>query len=126
MIEKYRINDIEFRATKSFVDNTVYYYEIVKWYDNPWYKKENDFEKRGDRYVHKEYNFFGVEEKTFRIKECCYTLAIFRNRDGEMEPDLTTVGDRVAKLEDNEIMDFFTIMRYGFDKIISENREKED
>jgi hypothetical protein len=125
MIENLRKNNIEFRTAHNFITEEPYY-EIVKWENNPWYENYDDFELTElGRYHHKHLNYY-ISESLFHRKETCYTLATFYNREDEIEPDLKTVSDRPFRLSDEDTKDFMEVARYGFDKIIEENRKKYD
>ena len=125
MVENLRKNNIEFRSTNNFITEEPYY-EIVKWEKNPWYENYDEFEVTPlGRYHHKKLDYY-VSESLFHREETCYTLAIFYNREDEIEPDLKTVSDRPFRISDDELKDFVEVARYGFDKIIEENREKRD
>ena len=124
LIKPYRVNNIEFRPSVS-ITTQLPYYEIVKWGENTFYGKENEFEKTElGGFRHKEFGY-SVSENIFKIKEMCYTLAFFVNMD-EMEPDLRTVGKRPFELDAKEWLDFLTVMNYGFDKIKEKYLEKYD
>jgi len=120
LIKPYRVNNIEFRPSVNLISQEPYY-EIVKWYDNTFYGKDDEFEKIGGRLVHKEYRY-GISENLLKMKETCFTLAVFEDTNSE-EPDIRSVGKRPFELDPKENVDFLTVMNYGFDEITKKHLE---
>lgn len=103
---------LELRKTKSILNDKREYYEIVAWYPNPDYGKEEEYDNIGnERYRSKKYPNVTYHGKScFTLKETCYTLCYWNN-DGELK----TVGSRI--LDDD--VDWYTLkelLKKGFDR----------
>lgn len=119
-IQKLRIGNIEFRKA-TYLGTEVEFpsYEIVFYYDNPRYGRENEFIKEGDYYIKKNPYEIKCHKSCFEHKECCYSLAFF-NRDTEGYYELTFIGNRPLKLNKKELDDFMKVIRYG-DKVLNKH-----
>jgi hypothetical protein len=113
-----RINNIEFKkyiSTKR--DKSLY--EIVKWYPNIHFGKEEEYKKDG--YV----DSFGGEflrkdgheiHKSFFINpESCYVIAFIEK--GKESWELRSVGERVVTLAPEELEDFNEVYKIGQTKL---------
>jgi hypothetical protein len=117
---KIRINNIECReysATK--VDKL--FYEIVKWDDNGYYGKEEEYLANGyednfdSGFLTK--NGHSIQKTFFTTKECCYTVATLELNYGEPDVNLKSVGSRLLDLKGSEIKDFFKVYELANKKI---------
>ena len=99
------------------------YFEILRWYANPHYGKEQEYRDSG--YV----DSFGGDflqsptgssiQKTFFIKpESCYMIASWGNMDhDEKTPDLKFVGSRPLEIDEEEWSTFLRIAKAGQSEI---------
>ena len=108
-----RIGNIEFRLTQTIGEPPRDYVEIVKWYPNKYYKRENEFEKEGEWYIHRD--SFGyryrMHENCFTNPESCYTIATL---DIKEEPDVISVGLRPFDLEPDEEADYKEVVKQAY------------
>lgn len=119
---KIRINDIECRAIKS----KHYDYEMVKWYENPYYGKEQEYIDNG--YEKVEYpggwglrsDHTTVNESCFKNPESCYVVAFLIINKGEPDVDMQTVGSRLLELSSEERQTFFEVYKLANDKILKD------
>lgn len=118
MKNKIRINNIEFRKyTTTKIKKK--FYEIIKWQDNPYYGKEQEYLNRG--YIESfggDYLTDGIKsisKSTFNIEESAYVIA-FVERDSESWY-LKTVGNRMLELNNDELNDFIQVYRNGNKKL---------
>lgn len=83
---------IELRKTKAVFGDNREYYEIVAWYPNPDYNKQDEYIfLGGDVYCSKEYpNWVVHGNSCFTMKELCYTLCYW-DKSGELK----IVGSRI-------------------------------
>lgn len=122
LIKPYRINNIEFRPTVGIFKQETYY-EIVKWCENTFYGKDDEYEKtQFGNLRHKEYGYF-ISESCLKNKETCFTLATFENTNEE-EPNLRSVGKRPFELTAKEHNDFISVVHYGFDEMKKKYNER--
>lgn len=108
---KQRIGTIGYRISQTISDMPKTYIDIVKWYPNPYYKKEAYYEKTEEgNYVDRTYNTpVYISPGCFINAENCYSLAIIDLSD---EPNVRSVGLRPWELEPQE--------REWYDKIVKE------
>ena len=114
---KIRINNLEFRECSSlFKDNL---YEIIKWYPNNYFGKEEELRKEG--YTD---NFEGwgitkdnhtISKAFFNSPESCYVIAFIEK--GKESWELRSVGERMLELTPEEQQDFFTVYTLGQAKL---------
>lgn len=102
-----RKNNIECIKCKP---NNPYHFEIVKWYKNPYYGKEADYDldNWGD---YRPKNTVGVHinKNCFKNPEVCYTVAhLIKTKEGF---DLKTVGNRILDLDAEDFQDFWAIYK---------------
>ena len=83
---------LELRKTKAVFGDNREYYEIVTWYPNPDYNKQDEFiPLGGDVYRSKEYPNWVVHcNSCFTMKELCYTICYW-DKNGELK----IVGSRI-------------------------------
>lgn len=102
-MKRKRIGDIELRC----VDET---WQIVRWYPNPLYGKEDDFLKIDDEY----YQYKGtdncyVHKFGFKNPENCYVIAFIEG--SEDEPDIRSVGMRAFELNEEDEKNFKQLLK---------------
>lgn len=101
-----RIGNIEYRDKNNK--------EIVYWYPNPYYGRENDYNWTDDgQFAYKEDIRCRVHKSCFENNESCYVLAFVReNKDDE--PDIQSVGSRVVRLDENDLRDYIEVVKKIF------------
>jgi hypothetical protein len=118
MKNKIRINNIEFRkTTNTNVKKTSY--QIVKYQNNPYYNKEQEYLNRG--YIETSDGYYltdgirSISKLIFNTEETCYVIA-FIERDSESWY-LKTIGNRLLELNNDELNDFMQVYRNGNKKL---------
>ena len=102
-----RIGNIELRC----VNET---WEIVRWYPNLYYQRENEFIKVDDeRYRYKDKDNFYVHKSCFKNPEACYVIAFIEG--SEDEPDIRAIGIRPWMLDEKDEQDFKQLLKLNFD-----------
>lgn len=83
---------LELRKTRTVLGDNKEYYEIVAWYSNPDYNKQDEYiPLGGDVYRSKEYpNWVVHGNSCFTMKELCYTICYW-DKSGELK----IVGSRI-------------------------------
>ena len=112
---KIRINNIECRA---IIGGSGHYdYEILKWEECIYYKKEQEYLNDGwvlnDGYYKK--NFTSISESFFTSPETCYVIAWLVI--GKEDIALKSVGSRLLDLYKDELIDFWEVYRLADKKI---------
>lgn len=124
---KVRINNIEARTTDTR-------YEIVKHYPNTYYGTEEELIKEGyvkttfgDRLIDFALSRSNhtVHGSCFVDKESCFVIAVLDYVEDEACCDLTTIGPRVLKLNEEERKDFFDVYALA-EKLICKINEKKN
>jgi hypothetical protein len=114
---KIRINNLEFRKYSS--TNKKSLYEIIKWENNPYFGKEQEYRENG--YVD---SFLGdflkkdghsIQKTFFTYPESCYVIAFIEK--GSESWELRSVGERLLDLTDEEWDDFHQIYKLGQKKL---------
>ena len=116
-----RINNIECRFSQGR-------YEIVKWFPNCYYGKEQEYIDNG--YVlsggfYRNANV-SIGESCFKNPESCYTIATLHYDDGEGCCDMHTIGSRLLDLNKSERADFFAVYEYAEDRIREAGLDREE
>lgn len=122
---KVRINNIEARTSQNR-------YEIVRYYPNKYYGTEGEMIKEG--YVKTTFgdglmdfaltrNGHTVHGSCFQNSEFCYVIAVLDYVEDEACCDLTTIGPRVLKLDEDERRSFFDVYAIA-EKMICKENEK--
>ena len=102
-----RKNKIELR--KNYEKNGLF--EVVKWYDNPNFNRQNEYIQDGDFYHNG--NNLKIHISCFLIPESCHVISYIENGISEF------VGDRLSELETfQELNDFIFLLRKGIKKSI--------
>lgn len=98
-----RIGDVELHKTKSLEDKE--YWEIVKWYPNHLYGKQDEYiEIEPNCFQEKEHpNCYVSGRGMFERPQSCYTIYIVE--ETKEEPDLRSVGRRPYDLEEDATKD---------------------
>lgn len=106
-MKQLRRGNIELK--KTFGNNTSF--EVIKWYDNVYFEKENEYPIVSDGMRSKtiESKSF-VSESLFKLKQTCYVIASIENGI------VNFVGDRFIDLDKKEIFDFVFLLRSGIKK----------
>ena len=83
---------LELRKTRRVLGDNKEYYEIVAWYPNPDYNKQDEYISLGNEvYRSKEYpNWIVHGNSCFTMKELCYTICYW-DKNGELK----IVGSRI-------------------------------
>ena len=127
-MKKIRIDDIECRQTIYKPKE----YEIVKWYENERYGKEQQLVEEG--YVKEVYkdgswglkkDNHTINESCFKHPESCYVIAWLKPNYGEPDVDMETVGSRVLDLEADELDLFMQVYRLANSMILGQMKEEE-
>jgi len=112
MIEPTRIGDIAFRLAKSFGRNPRDYVDIIKWYPNSYYGREDEFVKTdGGMYAPKDGGGWRVDPSCFKNPESCFTLATI---EIEEEPDVCSCGLRPFELSPKDDSDYRAIVKLAY------------
>ena len=106
--------ELELRKARSIIDGKEYY-EIVQWYPNKLYGKQDEYLKLDDgRYKHPDFNFYYCEA-SFKEEKYCYTVCYFKYDSHVGDIKCILVGDRIL----NEEVDWIKLrelMKEGFEK----------
>jgi len=110
-----RINQIECRFSQGR-------YEIVKWYPNSYYGKEQEYVDNGWEVGEEFYrlNNTSIHKNCFVNPESCYTIATLHYDSDEACCDMKTIGPRLLQLSKPERDDFFAVYEYAEDRIQQE------
>ena len=110
-----RINQIECRFSQGR-------YEIVKWYPNSYYGKEQEYVDNGWEVGEEFYrlNNTSIHKNCFANPESCYTIATLHYDADEGCCDMKTIGPRLLQLSKPERDDFFAVYEYAEDRIQQE------
>jgi len=116
-----RINQIECRFSQGR-------YEIVKWYPNSYYGKEQEYVDKGWKVGEDFYrlNNTSIHKNCFKNPESCYTVATLQYDDDERCCDMQTIGPRLLQLSKPERDDFFAVYEYAEDRIREEELNKKE
>jgi len=115
---KIRINNLEFKEYSTTKRNKPLY-EIIKWYPNVYFGKEEELRKEG--YVD---NFEGwglvknnhnISKTFFDSPEICFVLAFIEK--GKESWALRSVGERLLELTPEEWEDFHKVYTLGQNKL---------
>ena len=124
MIQSKRIGVLEFREA-SYVGNKPPFvsYDIVKWYPNLYYGKENEYIKLNHEfYCYSKNASCRIHKNLFKNKELCIVLATFRYDYQEECYNLEFIGDRPLQLVS---WDYFReLVKYGFEQLNPQWYEK--
>lgn len=131
-IKNLRIGQLEFGPCTYLKDPPKHPgWEIKKWYPNPHYNKKDNFEHvGGGRYRYKAEDYIShyyVYENTFKIKECCYSIACWRWDEHEGMYELSVVGNRLLDINDDGLRQaFWQLYEYGEQMLNERDCEEED
>ena len=111
-----RINNIEFKEYVSTKKDKPLY-EIIKWYPNTYYNKEQEYRDNGyvDNGNFLKNDFHSIQKSLFNNRESCYVIAFIEK--GSESWDLRSVGERLVELNQEEQNDFFDVYRMGQKKL---------
>ena len=112
-----RIGNIEYRAVVSCGGHK--YVEIVRWFPNFLYRKEDEFEK--SPFDNKTKNGIMYDDSCFKNPEVCCTIATI---DYSNEPTIKSIGLRAFNLNGQDKEDFKKLFRYTYQYIIKEFNTK--
>ena len=124
-IKPKRIGNLMFRkATYLGKEPEFPSWHIDFFYPNSYYGKESEYTKEGDYYVSKNTEFpIRYHKNCFMHKESCYSIAYFeRHKEGFYE--LKFIGNRPLKLNEEDLKDFWELVKYG-DKELNKLNENE-
>jgi hypothetical protein len=111
-----RINNIEFKEyTSTKKDKPLY--EIVKWYPNPYYNKEQEYKDNGyvDNGNFLKNDLHSIQKSLFNNRESCYVIAFVEQ--GNESWELRSVGERLVDLTKEEQDNFFNVYIWGQKKL---------
>ena len=116
-----RINQIECRFSQGR-------YEIVKWFPNCYYGKEQEYVDNGWEVGEDFYrlNNTSIHKNCFKNPESCCTIATMHYDDGEGCCDMHTIGSRLLDLDKSERADFFAVYEYAEDRIREAGLDREE
>ena len=123
-IESKRIGNLMFRKATYLGEEPEFpSWHIDFFYPNPHYGKESEYIKEGDYYKDTQKPFpVRYHKSCFKHKESCYSIASFiRDREGFYE--LSFIGDRPLNLNEEDIEDFWELVRYGNEELNKLNNE---
>lgn len=108
--KKKRIGNI---AVSPMAGDNNYSYEILFYYPNPYYGRENEYVKNEKLgwYEYPDQPNVKIHSGCFKSPESCYVLAFITN--GE-EPDVVSVGLRPWELSGSDDIAFREILKYVF------------
>lgn len=117
-----RINNISFnKATYLGEPPEHISYHINRWFPNEYYNKESEFTKvDSDFYCYPNNQNYKIHKDCFKNKECSYAIASFDYNSGIYE--LHFIGDRPIELPENELKDFWEVIKYGY-KILNNGKQ---
>ena len=118
IIKKIRIGNIELRPIKESV-SAKYIAEIVKWYPNPHYKHEDDYNWDEEKeWATAKNSNCRIHKSCFANPESCYVLSFIDDfKEGE-EPDIIECGSRVITLNNSEdLQDYIKVCELMFNYI---------
>lgn len=113
---KIRINNLEFREyTSTKKDKPLY--EIVKWYPNIYFGKEEDYKKEGyiDTKDFLQKGGINISKLAFTLPQTCIVIAFIEK--GSEDWGLKSVGERLLELTPEEWEDFHQIYTLGQSKL---------
>ena len=110
-MKRIRIGNIEFRETAGESKLG----EIVCWYTNPYFGKENEYNWSIDgEHGYKEYPNCTVHKSCFVNEESCYVISFVDNCGEDEEPDIRSVGSRFVTLSDEDLSDYIEVCKQMF------------
>lgn len=118
-----RIGNIAVITSKSLKD--VEYYDIVKYYPNEYYGKEDEYVLiADDMYCHKDDTNlrYRVHKSCFAHKECCYSIAHINDVD---DCEIVSVGSRMIELSKQEWLDLKDVLDVFYRKYKELNSQDE-
>ena len=95
-MKRIRIGNIEMKKRED-------YWEIVQWYQNPYYGREQEFEKVEGGYKPIDSKNCFIDETCFVNPEICCVIASIEENDGEFS--IRPVGFRPWELEEEDMKD---------------------
>lgn len=131
---KVRINSIGAEQTVYLgkkPEDTHYNISIVKYYPNRYYRElenylNNGWEDCGDFIKDKDHKgTISISKKCFEGKETNYVIAFLRYNKKERVAELTSVGDRLLYIEEEDKKDFWEVYKIA-DRKLNELAEKEE
>lgn len=124
-VKSKRIGNFEFRKASYLCDEPRYPdYHIDYYYPNPLYGKEHSKDYIPSKNKKDFYVYIGnpggipiySHKDCFKHKEACFTIASFcRNADGSY--NLSSIEDSLLSVKDEEIKDFWKIVKFGFSEL---------
>lgn len=114
-----RLGNLGLAKTHSYSKDPVEYYEIIRYYPNPYYGKENEYVKTefGNYQIPGHQCF--IDASCFKHPESCYTIGIFRQNNDE-EPDFESVGSRIV-VEPEEAQNLNLLLRHFYENNLWQN-----
>ena len=125
----YRIGDVELRTCS---ESSSFNFEFVKWYENEYYGKKDEYEPVNDGIhegMYRKRNGDGhlfVHESCFNHPETCYVIAFVRI-DEKGSLNIHNIGSRPFELEGKDKEDYWELSKEGLemiDKFINGNNNE--
>lgn len=115
-----RYGSLEFRkCTYLGQEPDVPGWEIVKYYPNPYFGKEHEYEDHGVFYKPKDNPNHSIDKNIFKHKEMCYSIAMWRWNQRNSEYVFEFVGSRPLDLSDEERSWFWKVYKHGEEQLNS-------
>lgn len=114
-----RIGNLEFmKASYLCKEPSIVSYHIVKWYENEYYgKKDNYIKLNREFYCNPKNTSHRIHADLFEHKELNYAIASFDWNPKDECYDFSYIGDRPLTLNVKEVKEFFELIKYGFHKL---------
>lgn len=115
---KIRINNLEFRKYTSTKTEKLLY-EIIKWYPNVYFEKEEEYKKEGfidsfgGDFLQK--GGSSISKSSFILPESCCVIAFIEK--GSESWELRSIGERMLELSSEEWNDFHSVYSLGNTKL---------
>jgi hypothetical protein len=127
---KVRINNIGAEPTAYLgkkPEGHEYECSIVKHYPNKYWGELENYLKDGwkDQGGYIESKSMSISKECFKNKELNYVIAFLRYDPKEQCTELTSVGDRLLYIEEDEKKDFFEVYKIA-DSMLTEKKEQDE
>lgn len=117
----FRIGNVELRQAETLAwknKESKYYYDIVFWYPNSYYGKEDEFDYDARKCMYRSRGEHGywVDPACFKHKESCYSLArLIPDSKLDDEHDIESVGSRPFNLDPKDLSDYLSVVKYSYE-----------
>ena len=129
-----RIDNLEFAVSSYLLPKTALPehvgFSINKYYQNPYYGKENEYKKEGEFYTRLEEGPYGcrtcIHENCFKNPESPYVIASWDWDDEDGYYNFEFVDNRPLQLNEDERKIFWELLEYGFDILRDNDNDNEN